>query len=259
MRGITSQLILAASLLTGLAPANAVEPSRPVELSRPDRPWEFLSSVGQRAGLFGNEAGNFEAWVYPPKILRDFHLRFLVEGRTIPAEALARTLTVRPESSTILYSGDTFAVRETLFVPVHEPGAVIIIEVETAEPLDVQVAFERDFKLEWPAALGGTYSYWDAKLNGFYFGEEQKKFSAVVGSPTAVEVQEEYDTNYSSAKENSFHLGVTRKGKDTKVVVMAASVNGQGEAEAGYRHLTAHRQLSCAGKRFGGVLPCVSG
>jgi glycogen debranching enzyme len=240
---IASRLILTATLLISLAcPVTADERARsvelPIELSRADRPWEFLSSVGQRAGLFGNETGNFEAWVYPLKILRGFQLRFLVDGHAIPAEALARTLTVRPESSTILYTGDTFAVRETFFVPVHEPGAVIIIDVETAEPLDVQVSFERDFQLEWPAGLGGTYSYWDPKLSAFYFGEEQKKFSAVVGSPTAGEVQSEYDTNYSSAKENSFHLGVTAKGKETKVVVIAASVNGQADAEAAYRHLT---------------------
>ncbi len=237
LRRITPRLILLVLFMGLVLPVNADEPSRSLELSRADRPWEFLSSVGQRAGLFGNEAGTFEAWVYPLKILRDFHLRFLVDGRVIQAEALARTLTVRPESSTILYTGDTFAVRETFFVPVHEPGAVITIEVETAEPLDVQVAFERDFQLEWPAALGGTYSYWDPKLSVFYFGEEQKKFSALVGSPTASEVQQEYDTNYSSAQENSFHLGVTSKGKETKVVVFAASVNGQAEAEASYRHL----------------------
>ncbi len=128
-----------------------------------------------------------------------------------------------------------------MFVPVHEAGAVIIIEVETAQPLDVEVAFERDFQLEWPAALGGTYGYWDPKLNAFYFGEEQKKFSAFVGSPTASEVQQEYDTNYSSSKENSFHLGVTSKGKDTKVVVIAASTNGDGGSRS---HLSSpHRRL----------------
>jgi glycogen debranching enzyme len=217
--------------------AIADEPARPVELSRAVRPWEFLSSVGQRAGLFGNEAGRFEAWVYPLKILRDFHLTFLVDGRTIPAEALIRTLTVRPEASTILYTGDTFAVRETFFAPVHEPGAVIMVEVETAQPLEVQVVFERDFQLEWPAGLGGTYSYWDPKLSAFHFGEEQKKFVALAGSPNASDVQPEYDTNYSSSKENSFRLGVTSKGKETKVVVIAASVNGEAEAEAAYRHL----------------------
>jgi glycogen debranching enzyme len=216
---------------------HAEGPSHSLELSRTDRPWEFLSAVGQRAGLFGNETGTFEAWVYPLKILRDFRLRFLVDGHVIPAESLARILSVRPESSTILYTSDTFAVRETLFVPVHESGAVIIVEVETAEPLDVQVVFERDFQLEWPAALGGTYAYWEPRLSAFYFGEEQKKFSAFVGSPTASEVRQEYDTNYSSAKENSFHLGVTTKGKETKVVVIGASVNGQPEAEATYGRL----------------------
>jgi len=237
-REVTSRLIVAAVFVMSLAlPASAVEPPSSLELSRPVRPWEFLSSVGERAGLLGNEAGNFEAWVYPLKILRDFHLRFLVDGHVVPAEALARTLTVRPECSTILYAGDTFSVRETFFVPVREPGAVIIIEVETASPLDVQVEFERDFQLEWPAALGGTYGHWDPPMNAFYFGEEQKKFSAFVGSPTAGEIHEEYDTNYSSAKESSFHLGAVSKGKETKVVVIAGSIQGQAQAEAAYHRL----------------------
>jgi glycogen debranching enzyme len=240
LRRLASLLILIVVLLTLLSSlALAADSSRPIELSRTDRPWEFLPITGTRAGLFGNEAGQFEAWVYPLKILRDFHLRFHQDGRVIPAKALARTVTVRPESSTILYTGDTFAVRETFFVPVREPGAVIIIEVETAQPLDVEVAFERDFQLEWPAALGGTYGFWDSKVSAFYFGEEQKKFSAFVGSPTAGEVREEYDTNYSSSKENSFHLGVVSKGKETKIVVVAASTDGRAEAEATYRHLVA--------------------
>jgi hypothetical protein len=205
-----SSLILVVALLIFAGPLVLAENSpRPIEISRTDRPWEFLPVTGTRAGLFGNEAGQSEAWVYPLKILRDFHLRFHQDGRVIPAEALARTITVRPESSTILYTGDTFAVRETFFVPVREPGAVITIEVETAEPLEVQAVFERDFQLEWPAALGGTYAYWDPKINAIHFGEEQKKFSAMVGSPTAVDVQSEYDTNYSGSKQNSFRLGVT--------------------------------------------------
>src|ERR1700694_4883033 len=107
-----------------LSPALAEQKPHVLELSRPVRSWEFLPVVGERAGLFGNEAGQFEAWVYPLKILRDFHLTFLVGGRALAADTLARTITVRPESSTILYSGDTFSVSETLFVPVHEAGAI---------------------------------------------------------------------------------------------------------------------------------------
>src|SRR6266436_3717914 len=136
-RRIASGLILIIFVMAFLSPlARTAESSPPLELSRTSRPWEFLSAVGTRAGLFGNEAGQFEAWVYPLKILRDFHLRFHLDDRVIPAESLARTVTSRPESSTILYTGDTFAVRERLFAPIHEPGAIIIIEVETAQPLE---------------------------------------------------------------------------------------------------------------------------
>jgi glycogen debranching enzyme len=241
-----SPLVVLLMLATTLALpfyAYAAEPPS-MELSRPIRPWEFLPAVGTRAGLLGNESGNLEAWVYPLKILREFHVRFHLDGRVLPAETLARTITVRPESSTILYSGDTFAVRQTLFVPVHEEGAVVIFEVETAEPLSVEVAFERDFQLEWPAALGGTYSFWDPKLNAFHFGEEQKKFFALAGSPTAENVQPEYDTNYSVSRENSFDLGVTTKGKDTKIVVIAASMADLATVETTYQHLaTAYAAL----------------
>src|SRR5882724_10213423 len=197
----------------------AQDPSS-LELSRPIRPWEFLSATGQRASLLGNEAGRFEAWVYPLKLLRDFHLRFLVGGREIPAEALARTLTVHPESSSILYASDTFSVRETFFVPVHEQGALILLDVNTSEPLEIEAAFHRDFQLEWPAALGGTYMGWSADQHAFVFGEETKKYVAFIGSPTASDARAEYQTNYSEASESSFRLGVTQKGHETKVVVM---------------------------------------
>ena len=191
-----------------------------------------------RAGLFGKEAGQFEAWVYPLKILRSFHLNFLVDGRVLPAESLARTITTRPESSTIQYAGDTFAIRETLFVPVHEPGAVITISVETAQPIEVEAVFERDFQLEWPAAIGGSYLNWDPTLHAFFLGEEQKKFAAFVGSPTAVEYRQEYFTNYSSFGESSFKLGMTNKGSETKIIVIAASLEGRAEAESTYRRLS---------------------
>jgi len=216
----------------------AQEPKHSLELSRTVRPWEFLPVTGMRAGLLGDESGRMEAWVYPLKILREFHLKFHTEGRVLPAEALARTLTVRPESSTILYAGDTFTMRETFFVPVHEQGAVILLDVETEQPFEIEAAFHRDFQLEWPAALGATYSNWIAEQRAFYFGEEQRKFAALVGSPTAVEPQQEYQTNYSEAQESSFRLGVTAKGKERKLIVIAGSMEGQAAAGKTYRHLT---------------------
>jgi glycogen debranching enzyme len=216
----------------------AQEPAHSLRLSRADRPWEFVAAVGTRAGLFGDESGRLEAWIYPLKILRNFQLQFDVGGRAIPAESLARTVTAQPESYTILYTGDTFAVRETLFVPVQEAGALILFDIASAQPLNIRARFERDFQLEWPAALGGTYANWDPKLRAFSFGEEQKKFSALVGSPTAENERPEYQTNYSSSDEDSFDLGATSQKKETRFIVIAASVRGMADAEATYQSLS---------------------
>ena len=237
-------LLLAAVMPWAVLAQTAKEPARALELSRAVRPWEFLPVVGTRAALFGDEAGRMEAWVYPLKLLREFHLRFYVDGRVVPAEALARTISVRPESSTIVYASDTFTVRETFFVPVNEPGAIILLDVETEQPLEVEASFVRDFQLEWPAALGGTYMSWDAGLNAFALGEETKRFAALVGSPTAADPRQEYQTNYSESRVNSFRLGVTKKGKESKVIVIAGSMSGRADAEAAYRRLsTSYSQL----------------
>ncbi len=176
-----ARIVLCCALLLLCSVAFADQSGQSLELSRPIQSWEFLSAVGTRAAVFGNERGNLEAWVYPLKIVRDFHLRFHVDGATIPAETLARTLIVHPESTTIVYTSDTFSVRETLFVPVHEAGAIISFEVETAEPLEIEAIFVRDFQLEWPAAIGGVAEDWDPTLRAFLFADESEKFHAMVG------------------------------------------------------------------------------
>jgi len=228
--------ILAALCVLGLAQ------ERTLELSRTDRPWEFLSAVGTRAGLFGDESGRMEAWVYPLKLLRNFGLQFEAEGHLVPAEAIARTVIVRPEASTIVYAGDTFRVRETFFVPVQEAGGVVLLDIESEKPLNVRVSFERDFQLEWPAALGATFSAWDPKLHAFSFGEEQKRYAALIGSPTATNEHLEYQTNYSASNENSFDLGATSQKHESRIVIISASVHGPVEAEATYQQLTANYQ-----------------
>ncbi len=206
-------------------------------IERPARTWEFLCAVGKKSGVFGNESGRVEAWVYPLKVLRDFHVTVHHDGKEIPAETLVRTIEARPEETTLVLAGDTFSIRETFFAPVDEPGAVIKFEVETEQPLELEVTFHRDFQLEWPAAVGGTYANWNAGLNAVGFGEESKRFAAVIGSPTGREPRLEYEANYSSAHEESMKLGATAKGRETKIVAIAGSIHGQAEAEATYKKL----------------------
>ena len=237
-------LCLATALFLTAAPPRTLSSQdqsapAPLELSRTVRPSEFLPVTGTRAALFGNESGTMEAWVYPLKIFREFHLNFLTEDRVLPAESLARTLTVRSESATILYAGDTFTVRETFFVPVDGQGAVILLNVETEQPLEIEAVFHRDYQLMWPAALGATYLDWNLQQHAFYFGEEQRKFSAFVGSPTAADPQTEFQNNYAESQTSSFRIGASAKGKDTKLIVIAASMEGHDAALKTYQHLTA--------------------
>ncbi|HVM75584.1 MAG TPA: amylo-alpha-1,6-glucosidase [Candidatus Saccharimonadales bacterium] len=178
-----------------------------------------------------------EAWVYPLKLLRDLHLVFHEAGRDIPGEALARSIEVKPESTSILYADDTFQVRETFFVPAKESGAVILIDVDTEQPLDIEVAFIRDFQLMWPAAIGGTYLEAFADSRGFLFGEESRRFAGMIGSPTATNLRQEYETNYSTAAESSLRLGSIAKGRDRRVVVLAGSTHGREDAAKTYQKL----------------------
>ena len=246
--GVAAQLVTITSIvLCGLvlsARLHAADAPRSLELSRPERSWEFLPVVGTKAALFGNESGEMEAWVYPLKIFRKFHLTFHVDGRALPAESLVRTLIVHPESATLVYAGDNFSVRETLFVPVHEAGAVMIVDVETEQPLEIEASFTGDFQLEWPAGLGGTFLDWDASQNAFVFGEESKKFAALVGSPSLTSHSLAYQTNFSASEESSFRLGVTTKGRETKLIALTASMQGRADAQAKYQHLiSSYREL----------------
>src|SRR5438105_15472382 len=84
-----------------------------LDISRPARTWEFLDATGPRACILGREDGTLEAYVYPLKIVKDFRLRFQMNGRVIPAASIARRIVSRPGSYTIVYSGDEFEVRQT--------------------------------------------------------------------------------------------------------------------------------------------------
>ena len=245
LRSFVAVFLLAASADILSVPAHSqdsIPAARSLEITRSARPWEFLASVGKKAGWLGNESGVVEAWVYPLKIFRDLRLTIHTEGRDIPAESLVRTVIANPESTTLVYASDTFSLRETFFAPVDKPGVLIELQVETEQPLEIEASFIRDFQLEWPASMGGTYVGWSAPLHAFFFGEDTQKFSALAGSPTAASPQLEYETNYSGTHRSSMRLGLTQKGRETKLIVIAGSINGRAEAEATYKTLTANFQ-----------------
>ena len=228
---------LAVSGLVCVLPIAAQSASALPEISRSERHDAFVSAVGRRAALLGTDDGKFEAWVYPLKILRDLHLKFHIDGQILPAETLARTVIARPESSTIVYSDGPFQVRETLFVPIHQPGAIIIFDIQTERPLEIEVDFKPDFKLEWPTELGASDLSWDAKHGAFLFHAQDHPYVALVGSPTARDSKLQKEGDEPTSNESSFLLGVTKRGTDKKFVCMDASLETRDDAVRTYNRL----------------------
>jgi glycogen debranching enzyme len=227
-------LVILAPSCGPVAAQNAAAPLP--EVSRNINPHEFVSAVGRRAALLGTVENGFEAWVYPLKIFRDLHLKFHIGGAVLPGEQIARSVTTRPEASTIVYSDAAFQVRETLFVPAHEAGAVITFEIRTERPLEIEVAFAPDFQLEWPADIGPTRLNWDAAKHAFLFNAQNQSYAALAGSPTAQDVPLETPES-AAGGETSLLLGMTERGRDTKLLCMAASVSGSNDAAEVYGHL----------------------
>lgn len=207
-----------------------------LEISRLVRPGEFVDAVGPRAGLFGTEDGTLEAYVYPLKIFKDLRLRFRLDGHDIPAASIARRVTAQPGGFTIVYSSDDFRVAETLAASMDEPGAVILLDVDSRVPLGIDVAFRRDFQLMWPASIGTGYVAWAQSTKAFHFGADGEKFAAVLGSPDGALISHEYATNYSSDLENVFTLG-TMTGHSRRTIALAGSMESRDQALAAYARL----------------------
>jgi glycogen debranching enzyme len=215
----------------------ASDQPKSLELSRPVRTWEFMGSFGQRAGVFGTEDGNFEAWVYPVKVLRNFHLTFHIAGRAIPAASIARTLIVRPESTTIVYAYDQFEVREIIYVPVNEMGAIIRLETNAYFPVQIEAAYTNDLQLMWPASVGNVWPGFDEKLNAYTISGEQ--YFGIVGAKDLLRQQDAYITDYGSSDVSSFRLPEVKKGTTTQIIAIAGSIKGHDDAALEYQKLLA--------------------
>ncbi len=147
----------------------------------------FIAAHGRRATLVGYAAEGLEGWIYPFRIFHDLRLGFRREGEddVIPGSACVREIMVNPDSVTLVYSGQDFTVRETLFVPLDEGGFSLLYEAEGRTALHIVLSFEPDLDLMWPGGIGGQNYDWDAKRKAFVLQESSGRYSALVGSPAA--------------------------------------------------------------------------
>ena len=162
--------------------------ANPIELVGPARGGMYVGDEGRRAAVFGLETGAFEVWVWPVKLVRDLDLAFHIPeyDDPIPASTVARETRVRPEGVTIIYSHATFTVEQRVFVPLDEPGVIMLLDVRTVRPLDIQVRMHADFNLAWPGSFGGGNISWQPEHSRFLLTQGGVRlYNAFIGSPYA--------------------------------------------------------------------------
>ena len=109
--------------------------------SGPTRAGALIADIGARAALVGDETGRIEAWLWPEHVVQDLDMSFTpsASGERIAASSLARSVTARPEATTVVYVHPAFTMRQHLFVPLDRSAAMILLDVETDAPLDIHI------------------------------------------------------------------------------------------------------------------------
>ncbi|MGD2245871.1 MAG: GH116 family glycosyl hydrolase [Candidatus Aminicenantes bacterium] len=170
----------------GLIPEFGVK-THSMTLERLARPGTPFDKTGRKFAVLGDESGTFEAWAYPLKLLRNFEFSFFVGSSTRPIKAkdIVRYISVSPEATTLTFTYQSFTVKAVYFIPVHKPGAVILLKVDSTEPLTIVCGFLPVLQPMWPAGIGGQYAYWNNTIKAYIISEATGKNHGLVGSPAA--------------------------------------------------------------------------
>ena len=158
-----------------------------LEVTRPAQPNQYMDKIGQKAALLGFESGSFEMWIWPWKVLRNFEIQFFVGTTTQPilAKDILRDISVTPEATILTYVYESFTVKEIIFVPNDQPAAIILLDVNTTTPLTIVPGFLPVMQPQWPAGIGGQYSFWDDDVKAYVISESQQRGLFLCGSPVA--------------------------------------------------------------------------
>ncbi|HEX4581385.1 MAG TPA: hypothetical protein VH139_04960, partial [Acidobacteriaceae bacterium] len=134
----------------------------------PEKPFTVAGECG---AFMGQQDGQFEAWLFPVKILSHMQIQAQVEGYDVPIDltAHAAEIDVEPDHTTITYSHIAFTLRETFFATQCGPqdpqksstGAMVIFSLDSIRPTTLTFNFTPEVKPMWPASqLGQTNAEW---------------------------------------------------------------------------------------------------
>ncbi len=204
-----------------------------MHLSRVARPGTCFDKVGRRFALLGLESGTFEAWAWPLKLLRNFELSFLTGTSTTPIKGrdIVKFIDVEPEATTLTFVWQSFTVRAHYVTDIDEAGAVILLEVDSSEPLTIVCGFLPVLQPMWPAGLGGQYAYWDDGLKACLISEPTRRNHAYVGSPAARGISYT-PAHMLSDFPNEFKIEVPKPAETAAFFLPVIVAGGEGDREA---------------------------
>jgi glycogen debranching enzyme len=126
----------------------------PLSILRPVQPAKPFTVPGERSGIFGEQNGAFEAWLYPVKILSQFSMTAELADYPVPIDVstYAATIDVSPAITTITYSHAAFTIRQRMFAARGDsPGLAIVFEIASTRPMTLTFRFRPDMQRMWPA------------------------------------------------------------------------------------------------------------
>jgi glycogen debranching enzyme len=202
------------------------------------RPMRFIGVHGRRAAILGYSETGLEIWAYPIQILKAYRPSFRLDGTTSEIDGLAilRRITYSSESVTRIYVGTDFIVREILFVPLDQAGAVVTYDVESSRPVDIVLRFTPVLDLMWPAALGGQEVNWDNAASAYVFSEPTYRFAAAIASPNTIAHDETPNATQPPSRESGFAFTIRAGGKQNsgtaEVTIAAGTISKDAISQA---------------------------
>lgn len=191
----------------------------------------LLIDAGRSAGLIGDETGSFDVWMWPERVVRDLRLSFQIRGtdRLIDAKAISKIVTARPEGQTIVYSHPLFTVREHVFAALYQAGAIVLLDVESARPLDIGVRMETD--------LGDSVAWQESAHRFQLVRGDAPEYHTFVGSPFASAA-----TRQGAVLHFVLQFDSATAASDFIPIVIAGGANASDSGAALYTRLTENAQ-----------------
>ncbi len=187
-------------------------------------PARFISVHGRRAAVFGYPDEGLEVWAYPFQILSSLKATFRPQGTTtgIDGQSILRRVIYSPEAVTRIYAGPDFVVRERIFVPLDDPGAIVSYEVASARPVDVVVRFTPVLDLMWPGGIGGEDATWNSAASAYVLSEQKHRFSGSIGSPDIIAHDDTPNQSRALGREIGLAFTIRAGGDHAKARVVIA-------------------------------------